>query len=227
MEYNSLQDTLDHKKRVEEYLSSVVTELQHRALVHDASKLQGIEKETLDKFVPQLNMLASSEYNDEKYKNIMASMKIGNDSHYANNRHHPEHFNNGVNEMTLVDIIEMIYDWKAACDRKNIDIMKTINSNFERFGITEQLAQIILNTFNNEFKYHVTYKYKETEKCFKGNSTFEIRSAMNKLINVVPEQHLNIMKYGPNMEYIEDYNSIRNSSTYIDNDLSIIWEVKK
>jgi hypothetical protein len=38
--------------------------------------------------------------------------------HYSHNRHHPEFFGeDGVDGMTLVDLIEMLADWKAATER--------------------------------------------------------------------------------------------------------------
>jgi hypothetical protein len=38
--------------------------------------------------------------------------------HDAHNRHHPEFFGeDGVDGMTLVDVIEMLADWKAASER--------------------------------------------------------------------------------------------------------------
>jgi len=44
-------------------------------------------------------------------------MKPAIEHHYKNNRHHPEHFNNGIDEMNLVDLIELLCDWKAASER--------------------------------------------------------------------------------------------------------------
>lgn len=67
--------------------------------------------------------------------------------HYAHNRHHPEHFPDGVNGMTLVDLIEMLADWKAATERgRDVDLARTLQMNCERFGITAQLVDILVNT---------------------------------------------------------------------------------
>ena len=49
--------------------------------------------------------------------NIDTKFKPAIDHHYANNRHHPEHWPNGINDMTLMDLIEMLADWKAATAR--------------------------------------------------------------------------------------------------------------
>jgi uncharacterized LabA/DUF88 family protein len=49
--------------------------------------------------------------------------------------------------MNLVDLIEMICDWKAATERtKDGNIYKSIEINSERFKMSEQLKNIFNNT---------------------------------------------------------------------------------
>ena len=49
--------------------------------------------------------------------------------------------------MTLVDLVEMLCDWAAATERHaDGDIIKSLEINGERFGMTEQLATILENT---------------------------------------------------------------------------------
>lgn len=53
----------------------------------------------------------------------------------------------GINGMTLLDVIEMLADWKAASLRHaDGDFHKSLYINKERFGISDQLFQIILHT---------------------------------------------------------------------------------
>ena len=79
-------------------------------------------------------------------------MKIALDHHYAENRHHPEHFENGIQEMNIVDICEMIADWKAASLRHaDGDIMKSIEINQKRFGYSDELKSILINTVKQCF----------------------------------------------------------------------------
>ena len=68
------------------------------------------------------------------------------DHHYAKNRHHPEHFEHGVEDMNLLDILEMVVDWdsSASCRGTELDT----DYSFKRFKITPQLQKIILNTLN-------------------------------------------------------------------------------
>lgn len=77
----------------------------------------------------------------------LKEMNIALQHHYANYRHHPEHFDNGITDMNLVDIVEMLCDWKAASLRHNGgDIIKSIELSAKRFGCDDQLKQIFINT---------------------------------------------------------------------------------
>ena len=77
----------------------------------------------------------------------MAKMKPALDHHYANNSHHPEHFENGVDDMTLIDLVEMLADWKAATMRHaDGDIWKSLEIQREKLGLSDQLVKIFANT---------------------------------------------------------------------------------
>ncbi len=55
--------------------------------------------------------------------------------------------------MTLVDLIEMLADWRAATKRnKNGNIRKSIDINAEKYGISPQLKKIFENTVREMFK---------------------------------------------------------------------------
>jgi hypothetical protein len=54
--------------------------------------------------------------------------------------------------MTLIDLCEMIADWKAATLRHNDgDILKSIEINQSRFGYSDEVKQILLNTVEIHF----------------------------------------------------------------------------
>lgn len=64
-----------------------------------------------------------------------------------NNSHHPEFYENGICGMNLLDLVEMLCDWKAATLRHNDgDIRRSIEINQKRFGYSDELKQILLNT---------------------------------------------------------------------------------
>lgn len=142
--YDSRQDTLDHISKVQGHLLDVELDLRLRMRIHDASKLQSPEKEVFDSVTPKLKALT---YGSDEYKAALAEMGDALKHHYEHNSHHPEHFIDGVNDMTLVDIIEMLCDWKAASERHaNGDFAESLRINRERFHISNQLYSILLNT---------------------------------------------------------------------------------
>lgn len=137
-------DTMLHIERVRDLLNWCVTDLLLRGTRHDQSKLESPEVEAFTEFTSKL---AASTYGSEEYEKFKLAMKPALDHHYANNRHHPEHFKNGVNDMNLFDIVEMLMDWKAASERHhNGNILKSIEVNAKRFGLDSQLVRILENT---------------------------------------------------------------------------------
>jgi hypothetical protein len=99
---------------------------------------------SFDEFTPKLK---TSTYGSDEYKAFLADMGDGLKHHYEANRHHPEHFSNGADDMTLADLIEMLADWKAATERHDDgDLAKSLEIQRERFGLSDQLAAILRNT---------------------------------------------------------------------------------
>lgn len=145
--YDSTPDTLFHIKRVNELLGNACIELIKRGQRHDDSKLKDPEKKLFDELTPLLKDLT---YGSPEYKESLAKLKPALDHHYANNRHHTEFFDRGVNEMNLFDLIEMFFDWKAASERHNDgNIRKSIDINRDRYKLDEaKLSEIFKNTVN-------------------------------------------------------------------------------
>jgi hypothetical protein len=121
-----------------------VRELLRRAERHDQSKLQSPEREMFDEWTSKLRGVT---YGSPEYAEFRRELKPVLDHHYANNRHHPEHFKNGIQDMNLIDILEMLMDWKASSLRHNDgNILKSIEINQERFGFSSDLRHIMENT---------------------------------------------------------------------------------
>lgn len=60
---------------------------------------------------------------------------------------HGSVFADGINGMTLIDLLEMLADWKAATERTSHgDLTDSLTINRERFGIAPQLMDILANT---------------------------------------------------------------------------------
>lgn len=144
MQYDSTADTLLHIKRVSQLLNEAAIILIKRGNNHDNSKLNKPEKAYFDKFTPLLKNL---DYDSNVYKESLNELRVALDHHYANNSHHPQYYENGVNGFDLFDLVEMFMDWKAATERtKGGDIFKSIEINKERFNISDQIVNIFKNT---------------------------------------------------------------------------------
>jgi len=136
--------TLRHSRRVDELLLQLIGGIQARVTNHDLSKMADPEKAIFDEYSPKLK---DSTYGSDEYKGFLAEMQVALEHHYANNRHHPEHFKDGINGMTLIDLVEMLSDWKAATERHaDGDLERSLVIQQDRFGMAPQLTQILRNT---------------------------------------------------------------------------------
>ena len=137
-------ETQKHIEKVRKYIRFITDKLTTRGVNHDAAKLASPEVELFTEYTPKL---AELEYGSNEYKDCLAALKPALEHHYAAYRHHPEHFLNGVNDMNLIDLCELIADWKAASERHNNgNLIKSIEINAQRFQIDDQLKQVLLNT---------------------------------------------------------------------------------
>jgi hypothetical protein len=139
-------DTMRHIEMVRNLLGRVQVELIKRAERHDQSKLEPPEVEAFTEFTPRL---AGMTYGSPEYEACREQMAPALEHHYANNRHHPEHFKNGIDDMNLVDLLEMLCDWKASSSRHNDgNLRKSIEINGKRFGMSPQLIQLFENSID-------------------------------------------------------------------------------
>jgi hypothetical protein len=125
-------------------MQQVIENLKNRGVIHDASKLQNPEKEIFEKYT---KCLKETTYGSPKYDSYLKEMHVALEHHYACNSHHPQFFKNGIDGMSLLDIMEMFCDWKAATERHaDGNLSKSIKHNEKRFAISEQLIKIFQNT---------------------------------------------------------------------------------
>jgi hypothetical protein len=119
--YDSRPETHEHIAEVRGRVLAVAQDLIDRADRHDRSKLE--------------------------YKAFLGGMGEGLSHHYEANDHHPEHFPGGVQDMNLVQVIEMLADWKAATMRHvNGSLQRSIVQNADRFGYGKEFMALLLNT---------------------------------------------------------------------------------
>lgn len=142
--YDSRPDTHEHIGVVRAYLLDVVRDLLARAHVHDQSKLESPEVGVFDEFTPKLR---DSTYGSDEYEGFRAAMGEGLKHHYAANSHHPEHYGDGIHGMDLLDLVEMLCDWKAATMRHaDGDLDRSITVNRERFGYGDEIEGLLRRT---------------------------------------------------------------------------------
>lgn len=135
---------MKHMERLRDLLNICIIDLLKRGERHDQSKLLPPEVAVFTEFQPKL---ATCTFGSPEYNANLVEMKPALDHHYANNSHHPQFWKNGVNDMDLLDIMEMLCDWKASSElHVDGNIRKSIEKNCERFGIGSQLTKILENT---------------------------------------------------------------------------------
>jgi hypothetical protein len=154
MKNSSREQTLEHKQKVIELMNAVIVELLNRVTVHDNAKLEDPEVSLFDEYTPKL---AACTYGSDEYKTFLAGLKPALDHHYARYRHHPEHFPQGCKDMNLVDVLEMLVDWKAATLRHNDgNILKSLEHNRTRFALDKVTLYDILMNSVSMFEEHNT-----------------------------------------------------------------------
>lgn len=148
---DSAPDTLRHIRRVQSLLLSVASKLIERGADHDASKLGPDEKPKFDEAASMWGM----EYGSEEYKAALARLGPALQHHYTNNSHHPEYWGavdmgnpyGGIRGMNLLDLLEMLADWKAAGERHSGgSLAESIKKNVERYGIEPYLEKLLTDT---------------------------------------------------------------------------------
>lgn len=145
-------ETQKHIDRVRQFMKLIVMELTGRAVLHDQSKLELPEVAMFLKYTHRLKGMTYTDDKDSEYQQCLKEMRgDALKHHYEHNDHHPEHYEesgvSGVRGMSLVSIIEMLCDWKAASERHDDgNIFRSIKINARRFILSDQLANIFVNT---------------------------------------------------------------------------------
>ena len=148
----AMEVTAQHRARVRHLLHEARVELRRRGEEHDTSKFEEVELVPLaemQRLVEEEGQAAYGSPEYERRKKLLAPMLT---HHYAQNSHHPEHYENGVNGMDLFDLMEMFFDWKAASERGE-EVMN-LSTACARYNVSQQLYEILANTARRlEYRY--------------------------------------------------------------------------
>ena len=143
-EIECIQETVKHIRRVSKLIFQVISILLENAFNHDASKLEEPELSSFAKLTPKLK---NTVYNSKKYFKYLNKMNPAIKHHYSVNSHHPDYWEHGITQMSIIELLEMLADWKAASERmKNGSLQNSIIQNQKRFGYSDELKNLLLNT---------------------------------------------------------------------------------
>ena len=143
--------TLQHKENIATLLAKFAAELTYRSAVHDNSKFFPDEFDILSDNVCDFNkyLFDTKEEQDLRERLLPASIL-----HRKRNRHHPEHFENGIDGMNIIDLLEMLCDWKSASTRVSGDsLRKGLPILKKKYNISSQLLKILENTARDFMMY--------------------------------------------------------------------------
>lgn len=108
---------------------------------HGQSKF-GPEEKPLLESKKELDQLV---YMSDEYKAALENVQEAVLHHYRHNRHHPE-YHGGIENMNLIDLLEMLADWKAASEMQGSTIAEFLIQNRDRFKIPYQIYNLLENT---------------------------------------------------------------------------------
>lgn len=137
-----MSDTYEHKMRVQIIMNQLSREFMKRGRTHDNSKLKSPEKEAYEEMHEKLKnaKIGTPQYDDIMQGNVAVGL------HYKNNDHHPQHFEHGIFDMNLVQIMDMLTDWVAASDAKRTNVVELLPTLMEQNGIPENYYMVFKNT---------------------------------------------------------------------------------
>jgi hypothetical protein len=137
--------TQAHINRVAELIGEVNSELTYRAIYHDQSKFDPIEAGPLQEMQDLIDREGQAPFGTDEYRRRTALLGPMLEHHYAKNSHHPEHWSNGIASMSILDVVEMLCDWKAASERGG-DSAINLTYLAQKYSIEPMLLSIMQST---------------------------------------------------------------------------------
>jgi len=135
--YRHKMRVAEHSTSVSELLSGFIADLIKRVGKHDRDK-------TIE---PQLSLWIKTEDVEIPVSNLdNPNLKAAVEAHWKSSDHHPEHYENGISDMNLLTLVEMVVDWSARLDNNPNSIKAWMQSARERWDICPKFAKVLSNT---------------------------------------------------------------------------------
>ena len=131
-----------HKLYVLYYIIVFCLRLIWRGVKHDNSKFS---KEEFKYIYKAYN--TNVKFGTRQYYSLTRDAASARNLHAMRNRHHPEFYGN-INRMSIIDLAEMLCDWKAATKRVDGDIIYSLRINTKRYKIDRDLVEAIRRDIN-------------------------------------------------------------------------------
>jgi len=136
-----MRETFSHVRRVGNLMLDIGQEINRRAMSHDDSKFSAEEFESFARETPGHREIT---YGSDEYRAALDRIRPVVNLHQKRNRHHPEYHDGGVCDMTLIDLIEMLADWKAAGERHaDGSIVRSIEICADRFDLSAEMTRLL------------------------------------------------------------------------------------
>ena len=132
---------------IENALTDTIMKLEIATEEHDTDKLKEPLKSSYDKYTEELNNLS---FSSDKLSKLIDQYKEFSKSHYDNADHHPNK-HNGVQNMPIPNLIEMLCDWCARLEQTSESNLREriyayIDKQAEELKFDNALASILKNS---------------------------------------------------------------------------------
>ena len=128
---------------VQDKLSTVARELISRGRHHDNSTLGSPELEIYHRHFNEYRMY---KFGDPRRDEVMNHMAEAIGHHFQYNDHHPEHFDNGINDMNLIQLMQFTAAIMSWSEQEQVDIFELLPIIRDKCGMSDQVYQLIQNT---------------------------------------------------------------------------------
>lgn len=141
----------NHIKNVRKDMRELASIIVSRSDEHDASKL---EEPELSGYI-QMDQEPRYPYGTREYQEKMKKYSWLFRQHWKTNRHHPEYFKDiggFESQANLIDVIEMLCDWLSYKNNLTyLDATKLVAQQCKRFGFSETMENLLMNTLRDYF----------------------------------------------------------------------------